>query len=111
MPKLVISEKNSSVELLNSHIEGFDVSGSIEIFEMLKRKKVNLDIATKQKLLELVCYHNEMPEMTENYNEIAGISKVSPNVWLEGNMAEQIYQVHYSSNFGFLVLTFPKWHL
>jgi hypothetical protein len=93
MPKLTISEKNASVELLNSHIEGFDVSGSIEIFEMLKRKKVSLDIETKQKLLELVCYHNEMPEIEETHNVIAGIPQELPIVWLEGNMAEKIYQV------------------
>jgi hypothetical protein len=60
---------------------------------MLKRKKANVDLETKQKLLELVCYHNERPEMEERYNETAGIAKEEQILWGEGNMAEKIYQV------------------
>ena len=93
MPKVTITDKNASVELLNNHIEWFDVTGSIEVYEALKRKKVDVDIETKQKLLELICYHNEAPEMEENYNETAGIVKGDLNLWLDGNMVEQVYQV------------------
>lgn len=92
MPKIKISDKNASLELLQSYIEGFDVKGSIEIYEYLKKKKTSVDIATKQRLLELISYHNEKEEISDNHNEAAGIAKIRPEHWLEGNMAEQIYQ-------------------
>jgi hypothetical protein len=54
MPKLAPNEKTATVELLRSHVEGFDVAGAIELYEMLKRKKAAIDLATKQQLLELI---------------------------------------------------------
>ena len=54
MPKSNISEKSASTELLQTYIEGFDVSGSTEVYEILKKKGIDVDLATKQKLLELV---------------------------------------------------------
>ena len=72
---------------------GFDVTGTIQVYEALKRKKAKIDIETKQKLLELICYNNGAPEMEENYNEIVGVEKAQDNLWLEGNTAEQVYQV------------------
>jgi hypothetical protein len=38
-------------------------------------------------------YHNEAPEMADNFREMAGIAQEQPSVWQEGNLAEQIYQV------------------
>lgn len=92
MPKLAIKMKSASVALLNSHIEGFDVAGSIQIYEMLKQKKANVDLETRQRLLELVCYHNEMPEKEENYTLTAGVVKEEQIDWQEGKVAEQVYQ-------------------
>ena len=54
MPKSTISDKSSSVELLQTYIEGFDVAGSIEVYEWLKKKQIDVDLPTKQRLLELV---------------------------------------------------------
>lgn len=92
MPKLAVSAKSATVALLNSHIEGFDVTGSIQVYEMLKQNKAKVDLETKQRLLELVCYHNEMPEKEENYNLTVGVVKVDPVPWHEGKVAEQVYQ-------------------
>jgi hypothetical protein len=78
---------------LRSYVEGFDVAGSIQVYEMLKRKKISIDVATKQQLLDLVCYHNEREEMSENHGDTAGVIQVPENLWYEGNVAEKIYQV------------------
>ena len=51
---VTISEKSASTELLQTYIEGFDVSGSIEVYEWLKKKQIDVDLPTKQRLLELV---------------------------------------------------------
>ena len=60
---------------------------------MLKRKKVSIDVATKQQLLDLVCYHNEREEMGESHGDTAGVIQAPENPWCEGNVAEKIYQV------------------
>jgi hypothetical protein len=63
---------------------------------MLKKKKVSVDVATKQQLLDLVCYHNEREEMGESHGDTAGVIQVPENPWYEGNAAEKIYQVRSS---------------
>ena len=78
---------------MQSYVEGFDVAGSIQVYEMLKQKKASIDVATKQQLLDLVCYHNEREEMGESHGDTAGVIQVPENPWCEGNVAEKIYQV------------------
>jgi len=75
MPRVLLSKKNASLELLENYITSFNVVQAMETYQFLeeKGKTEAMDISLKQKLLELVCYHNEAEEYDEeSFRELWG---------------------------------------
>jgi len=68
MPRLQVTEKNANVELLANFVDSFSVPQAIETYKHLQNKgEAGIEPELKQKLLELVCYHNEREALDEDF--------------------------------------------
>ena len=74
LPKMSITHKNATVDLLETLVQGCNVKDAITTFKLLKERKVDIGHELQQNYLEMLCFHNsgEEEEMPENYNEFKG---------------------------------------
>ena len=92
LPKLQITKKNSTLELLETLIQGCNVMDAKQVYEILtKEKNVEISIELKQAYLELLSYHNsDDQEVEENANEFKVIFGITPDKWKTGAEADMI---------------------
>ena len=66
------------------------MTDAINVYGILKEKRKEVSEELRQKLLELVAFHNE-EETEEEGNEARGALKPDPPQWKTGGLAEQLY--------------------
>ena len=91
MPKVKVTSKAASLELLANYIEGCNVQDSIEVYKMLEEKGEKVPVKAMQRLLEITAYYNEGEEMQEDFNLTAGLLDQKVN-WSAGGLAEKLCQ-------------------
>ena len=89
-PRAAYNRDNVTVELLDNLISSYQVTDAINVYGILKEKRKEVSEELRQKLLELVAFHNE-EETEEEGNEARGALKPDPPQWKTGGLAEQIY--------------------
>lgn len=90
LPKMKITAKNATAKLLEQMIEACNVADAKEIYELLKKEAVSVDL--KLKYLQLLCFHNsDQAEIDESFNLTLGLEKpkISP-LWKVGEAADQL---------------------
>ena len=89
-PRAAYNRDNVTVELLDNLISSYQVTDAINVYGILKEKRKEVSEELRQKLLELVAFHNE-EETEEEGNEARGALKPDPPQWKTGGLAEQLY--------------------
>lgn len=92
MPKLIITEKNATIDLLETLVQGCNVTDAMTTFKFLKERNVEIGHELKQDYLEMLCFHNsgEEEEKPENYNEFKGWNPDVEPKWNRGGEAEHL---------------------
>lgn len=91
LPKIKITKKNATPNLLESLIEGCNVTDAKEVYEILGQEKIEISIQLKQDYLEMLCFHNSNDEeMEEDFNETKGVMTVNQNKWIAGGAADHL---------------------
>lgn len=92
MPKLIITEKNATIDLLKTLVHGCNVTDAMTTFKFLKERNVEIGHDLKQDYLEMLCFHNsgEEEEMPDNYNEFKGWNPDVEPKWNRGGEAEHL---------------------
>ena len=91
LPKVNITEKNATIELLETLVKGCNVKDAKTTFRILTEKKVEISGALQQNYLEMLCYHNsDEDEMPENYSEVKGWAPEETSKWKKGGEAEHL---------------------
>ncbi len=92
MPKLKVTEKNATTELLENFVQSCNVADAIQTYELLvktgRSKKMRPEL--RQELLEMICYHNEEEEISEGYQVQASVFKREDSKWAQGGTADHL---------------------
>lgn len=92
LPKLKITKKNATKDLLKTLVHACNVADAKEAYEILtKEKNVKLDNDLEQEYLELLCYHNsDEDELSEDILDVYGVFPPEPKKWATGCAADTL---------------------
>uniref|UniRef100_A0A1B6HTV0 Small ribosomal subunit protein mS39 n=1 Tax=Homalodisca liturata TaxID=320908 RepID=A0A1B6HTV0_9HEMI len=98
-PRAVYDEKSEVDEtVLQKVIEQHRVSDALTIYGLLEENSVELSRATKQSLLELLCYYNSQDPLEEEWIEERWFRQGNrsrekkKNVWKRGGVVENLFK-------------------
>jgi len=90
-PRAAYNRDNVTMELLDNLVSNVQVLDSMEVYSLLKEKGKEIPGDLRQRLLELVAFHNEC-EVEEEVLESKGmINDQEKNKWKNGGFVEQLY--------------------
>uniref|UniRef100_A0A1A9V273 Small ribosomal subunit protein mS39 n=1 Tax=Glossina austeni TaxID=7395 RepID=A0A1A9V273_GLOAU len=97
-PKLIFTE-NSEPELqtLEELIQLFEVKDAVFVYNLMKKKGVEITSETKQNLLELVSFYNNEEPLSEDLYEERSFRQSNETrernrkTWKDGDLAEQLF--------------------
>uniref|UniRef100_A0A1B0C5U0 Uncharacterized protein n=1 Tax=Glossina palpalis gambiensis TaxID=67801 RepID=A0A1B0C5U0_9MUSC len=97
-PKLIFTE-NSEVALqtLEELIQLFEVRDAVFVYNLLKKKGLEINSETKQNLLELVSFYNNEEPLSEDLYEERSFRQSNESrernrkTWKDGDLAEQLF--------------------
>ena len=89
-PRAAYNRDNVTLELLDNLVSSYQVTDAINVYNILKEKKKELPEDLKQRLLEVVAFHNEEEAEEEGY-EARGALRADSLQWKSGGLAEQLY--------------------
>nr|XP_042898360.1 protein PTCD3 homolog, mitochondrial [Parasteatoda tepidariorum] len=94
-PPLTYTESDNVTEtLLKDCILNFEVQNSIDIFNILKKKGIDVSKDVKQDLLDLLCFYNNIPPPPDDYYEeryFQRIDEATKQKWNANGMAEKLF--------------------